>query len=169
MKIIIGVIIAIVLIAGGYYLFDGGEEIEERATGLDESLRPIEDLNEIVVDENNQDSDSEADTETPSEHTIEFTSSGYSPSTLTINKGDTVTFINNADTKTWPASNVHPTHTIYPNSDIKKCGTSVEDSIFDACRGLEKGETYSFTFNEVGSWQYHDHLSSNKKGTIIVQ
>ena len=88
--------------------------------------------------------------------------SGFSPNSITINKRDTVTFINNADTKTWPASNVHPTHTIYPNSDIKKCGTSVEDSIFDACHGLEKGETYSFTFNEVGSWQYHDHFSSSK-------
>ena len=32
-----------------------------------------------------------------------------------------------------------------------------------------KEETYTFTFNELGSWNYHDHRSASKKGTVIVQ
>jgi plastocyanin len=105
----------------------------------------------------------------PKEYTVEITSSGFSPSTLEINKGDTVTWINMIDTKSWPASANHPTHTVYPGSDIKKCGTSEEAGIFDACRGLAKGESFSFTFNDVGSWGYHDHLSARTRGTIIVK
>ena len=101
--------------------------------------------------------------------TVEHTSSGFVPDTLSINRGDIVTFTNKIPTKTWPASDVHPTHTIYPDSDIDKCGTEEEVTIFDACKGLEEGESYSFTFDEPGTWRYHDHLKPGRTGTIIVQ
>ncbi|MEK6824273.1 MAG: hypothetical protein AABY02_00300, partial [Nanoarchaeota archaeon] len=63
----------------------------------------------------------------------------------------------------------HPSHKNYPGSDIAKCGTSEASTIFDACKGLAQGESYSFTFNEVGSWNYHDHLNPNLRGTVIVE
>ena len=69
----------------------------------------------------------------------------------------------------WPASALHPTHTVYPGSDIQKCGTSEGDKIFDSCTGLNKGESFSFTFNEKGDWRYHDHLNPNLNGVITVQ
>lgn len=103
-----------------------------------------------------------------STHDIEITSSGFSPRTLTINAGDTVTWTNKDSRRHWPASASHPTHTIYPGSSISKCGTSAESEIFDACRGLSAGESYSFIFSEKGTWQYHDHLSTSRTGTIIV-
>lgn len=106
--------------------------------------------------------------ENPKTYTIEITSSGFSPNTLEINFGDVVTFINQGSSSSWPASAIHPTHTLYPNSGINKCGTTEEINILDACQGLANGETYSFTFNEVGTWNYHDHLRPNMKGTIIV-
>ncbi|MDP3992314.1 MAG: plastocyanin/azurin family copper-binding protein [Nanoarchaeota archaeon] len=99
---------------------------------------------------------------------IEITSSGFTPGTLTINKGDTVTWINMDTEPHWPASAFHPYHTVYPGSDIKKCGTAEESTIFDACQNLAPGESYSFTFNEVGSWGFHDHLNANSFGKIIV-
>lgn len=106
--------------------------------------------------------------EAPNSYTVEITSSGFSPNSLTINAGDTVVFVNQDSRSGWPASVIHPTHTVYPNSNINKCGTNEEIDIFDSCRGLEEGESYSFTFNEVGTWGYHNHLISSKKGTIIV-
>ena len=104
----------------------------------------------------------------PTANVIEITSSGFTPSELTISKGETVTWINRDTEEHWPASAMHPTHTVYPGSDIKKCGTSEEGNIFDACRGLAPGEIWSFTFNEVGSWDYHDHLVNGLFGKIIV-
>src|SRR3989344_4210357 len=68
----------------------------------------------------------------------------------------------------WPASAMHPTHTVYSGSGIEKCGTSEEGNIFDACRGLKQDESWSFTFNEKGEWNYHDHLTTGLYGKAIV-
>ena len=108
--------------------------------------------------------------ETPSAtHTIEITRDGFNPSTSTISKGDTVNFINKQAIASWPASAVHPTHKVYPGSDINKCDTAEQSDTFDACRRLSQEETFSFTFNERGNWRYHDHLNPTTTGTITVQ
>lgn len=87
--------------------------------------------------------------------TITYTDSGFSPTTLTIKSGDTVVFKNNGSKDFWPASAIHPTHTIYPE--------------FDAKKGIAPGATYSFTFTRIGSWKYHNHLNPSLTGTITVQ
>ncbi|OGY91672.1 MAG: hypothetical protein A3H70_01375 [Candidatus Komeilibacteria bacterium RIFCSPLOWO2_02_FULL_48_11] len=97
-----------------------------------------------------------------------FTENGYEPASLTVKKGETATFTNTAANPTWPASAKHPTHTVYPGSDIAKCGTPEAANIFDACKGLSEGASWSFTFNEAGTWNYHDHLNPTKFGKIVV-
>lgn len=106
--------------------------------------------------------------EIPPLNTIEFNSNGLNPSDLIINKGNTITWLNKDSVEHWPASAFHPTHTVYPESDIKKCGTSEEKNIFDACRGLKQGESFVFKFNEKGTWYYHDHLDPSLHGKITV-
>ena len=101
--------------------------------------------------------------------TISMTDTGFVPANVTIAVGETVTFVNDAQASKWPASDVHPTHRSYPGSDIAKCSGTELDAIFDACRGLATGEEYSFTFTEVGSWKYHDHLRASHGGTITVE
>ncbi len=86
--------------------------------------------------------------------TITYTASGFTPSTLTIKKGTMVTFVNNSSNSFWPASAPHPSHTDYVG--------------FDAKQAIVAGQTWSFTFDKVGTWKYHDHLSPTKTGTIIV-
>jgi plastocyanin len=102
-------------------------------------------------------------------HTVEITSKSFVPGVITIAVGDTVTFVNKHSAKSWPASNVHPSHTRYPGSSITKCGTDDESMIFDACKGLAEGEEYSFTFDEEGVWEYHDHLNSRFGGSVVVR
>jgi len=92
----------------------------------------------------------------------------YVPMEVTIKQGETITFINKGKNDHWPASNIHPTHTIYPGSDIRKCGTIEEKNIFDACSGIKPGASYSFKFDQIGSWRFHDHLYPELHGTIIV-
>lgn len=95
-------------------------------------------------------------TPTPVTHTMNYTDSCYSPVNLTIKKGDTVKFVNTASSRSmWPASNNHPSHTLY--------------SEFDASGSIAPGGTYSFTFNKTGAWGYHDHLRSSCTGVITVQ
>jgi plastocyanin len=88
-------------------------------------------------------------------HTIVRTNEGYEPSTLTILQGDTVEFINQSNDFHWPASDLHPTHGIYP--------------AFDPLRPVAVGEVWSFRFQEVGEWKFHDHLHANEVGIITVQ
>lgn len=95
--------------------------------------------------------------------TVEITSTVFSPISMTIKAGDTLTFVNKDSSFHWPASAVHPTHSVYPES-----GGCI-GSKFDACKGLAQGESWSFTFNQKGTWGYHDHLNPGLTGTIIVQ
>lgn len=102
---------------------------------------------------------------------IEMSDSGFSPKEITIKQGTAVVFkaVGSGSNGYWPASAIHPTHTIYPGSDIAKCGTSEEKGIFDACRGYTQGEWWEFQFNKVGEWRYHDHLNAKNFGVITVE
>ena len=84
-----------------------------------------------------------------------MTGSGFSPSTLTIRQGDTVKFVNDSSKDYWPASNPHPIHTGYPG--------------FDALTVVRPGGSWSFTFDRVGRFGYHSHLSPQTKGVIVVK
>lgn len=99
---------------------------------------------------------------------VTYTDSGFSPDIVTVNAGDTVTFLNSSTGSFWPASADHPTHTVYPGSGIKKCSSAAEE-VFDACSPVASGGTYSFVFTEVGSWEYHDHLNAGQGGTVVVK
>lgn len=86
---------------------------------------------------------------------IELQKDGFHPSKLVIREGDTVTFSSNTGEAFWPASNLHPTHTDYPALDPKK--------------PVAPDDTWSFTFNEAGTYAFHDHIRSIFNGEIIVE
>jgi len=95
---------------------------------------------------------------------VTFSDAGFSPATVTVKKGETVRWTNNSSESVWPASAAHPTHAVYP----QKSSTDCFGSSFDACKGLANGESWDFTFTEVGTWKYHDHLKVSKFGTVVV-
>ena len=86
--------------------------------------------------------------------TVLMKKDSFDPETITIKKGTTVEFKNVDTLDKWPASNIHPTHTIYPE--------------FDPLQPINPGSSWSFTFNKVGKWSDHDHLDPSIRGTIIV-
>lgn len=88
---------------------------------------------------------------------IDITSAGFSPADITVKSGTVVTFKNLDTAPHWPASNPHPTHTDLPG--------------FDALKALANGESYSFTFTQVGKWGFHDHLNpaTNHGSVTVVQ
>lgn len=95
---------------------------------------------------------------------ITYTKDGFSPRDVTIAPGTRVRFLNDSEEGTWPASGIHPTHTLYPEKEETDClGSS-----FDACRDLEKGEFYDFTFYYEGRWPFHDHEHAYHTGSITV-
>ncbi len=89
-----------------------------------------------------------------SEVTVTLTSSGFVPQDLYVSRNTKVTFRSTVARQFWPASNLHPFHTIYP--------------AFDPKRPLDPNETWSFVFDKDGRWNYHDHMNPVVTGSIIV-
>lgn len=92
---------------------------------------------------------------TPPKNTIVLTEDGFHPRVLTVNENDTVTFVNGRDKYFWPATDFHPTHTLFP--------------AFDAGEPLAPGASYTFTFKKSGVYPFHDHLSAFYFGIIRVK
>ena len=85
---------------------------------------------------------------------IEMVPDGFIPSEITIDINSSVIFVNKDKQARWPASNVHPTHEIYPE--------------FDPRKPIPPGESWAFNPKKVGEWKFHDHIFSHMRGTIIV-
>lgn len=97
------------------------------------------------------------------EKVIIYTDAGYSPSPLKIKAGETVVFKNESSRAMWPASAMHPTHKDYPTT-----GGCI-GSTFDACKGVQPGESWLFQFDIAGDWNYHNHLNPKDFGAIAVE
>lgn len=74
----------------------------------------------------------------------------FSPSQITVTKGSTVTWTNNDST----------THTVV--DDLSNVGGPSSGNILP-------GQTYSFTFDKTGSFQYHCSIHPSMRGTIVVK
>ena len=93
-------------------------------------------------------------TQTSSALVVTYTDKGFSPSSLTIKKGQTVKFINDSSNKMWVAANPFPSSSEYP--------------AFNAKSGVASGSSWSFTFDKTGVWFYHNHFSPAQGGKIVV-
>tara|TARA_Y100000310_G_scaffold314332_1_gene363586 strand:+ start:451 stop:915 length:465 start_codon:yes stop_codon:yes gene_type:complete len=98
---------------------------------------------------------------------VTITDEGYSPKELSLVAGEIVVFKNDSSRPVWTASAVHPTHTVYPESDIRDCNS--DKVMFDSCSGVDPEGMWEFQFNEVGEWGYHNHLNPSNTGKITVQ
>lgn len=86
---------------------------------------------------------------------IHMTKNGFEPQNLTVNLGDIVIFENIDSKDHWPASNIHPTHSIYPE--------------FDPRKSIKPSKDWSFKFDKSGNWRFHDHLYPDSTGVITVK
>jgi plastocyanin len=94
---------------------------------------------------------------------------GYEPNNITVEQGTVVIFENESEAEHWPASDEHPSHADYSGTTLEEhCSEQNENKSFDSCRGIRSGETWSFTFEKIGTHSYHDHLWPHLVGTITV-
>lgn len=86
---------------------------------------------------------------------VRMNAEGFFPESVRIKKGQSVTWLNEGGQPHWPASDLHPTHGIYPE--------------FDPQEPITPGESWTFTFTKLGVWRYHDHLRPILRGIIEVR
>lgn len=85
---------------------------------------------------------------------VEITKEGFTPQEASVDTGSTIIFINKDSFSHWPASNVHPTHDLYPEFDPKS--------------PVKPAQSWAFKPKKAGEWKYHDHLSPHLRGIVIV-
>ena len=143
-KTIIAIIIVAVIVLGGYFLLRSGDKV---LVPPGTTYRPTTSVPQ---------------TSTAEKNVVTYTDSGYSPATLQVKKGETVTFKNQSSQSMWTASAAHPTHRVYPTTG------GCLGSTFDACKGVQSGNSWSFKFDIAGTWKYHNHLDPSDTGIIYV-
>lgn len=89
-----------------------------------------------------------------SETVITYSNSGYSPATITVKNGTTVTIKNTSGHTMQFDSDPHPAHTTNEELNVEKVGA---------------GESQTFVVKRTGTFGYHNHLNPSETGTIIVQ
>ncbi|PIR44487.1 MAG: hypothetical protein COV10_04505 [Candidatus Vogelbacteria bacterium CG10_big_fil_rev_8_21_14_0_10_51_16] len=151
---IIAVIVVVVLIALGLWFNANNQpEIQPLPEPLDATLSelPTGESNGVKLDGS---ADLEVTTENIGNHTITYSGSSFSLSSLEAKIGDTVTFVNNGSASLRVASNPHPVHSDHPEFDS---GT------------LAPGSSWAFTFSKTGTYGFHNHLNPGAAGQITVR
>ena len=107
-----------------------------------------------------------AGTAAPTSAAVTFNGHAFSPANVTIAQGGTVTFTSTGGNM-WVASDPHPIHNGYDGTTQEQhCAPGYAGAApFDQC---VPGTSFTFTFNKVGTWGYHDHLSASLGGTVTV-
>ena len=80
--------------------------------------------------------------------TVDITAAGFTPKTVTIDFGDTVT---------------------WTNKDSANHQVLADQLAFPTSPVLSPNQTYSYTFAKSGSFSYRDALNTNRRGTVVVR
>lgn len=153
------ILLLIIVIGGGWYVLSrpmtteapGATDDQAAATTTPDMTKP-------------------AESAAPAPITVTYTDQGFSPKSVSIAQGQTVTWVNNTSHNMWVASAKHPEHTGYDGTNREAhCAASYTGAKpFDECAQAAPGASYSFTFTKAGTWPYHDHVNATMFGSVVV-
>ena len=86
--------------------------------------------------------------------TITYSDTGFSPSTLTVKSGDSVTVTNISSSELQMESDPHPAHT--DNGDLN-------------AGEIQSSQSKTFTVTKTGTFGYHNHLKPDAQGSITIK
>jgi plastocyanin len=85
---------------------------------------------------------------------IRLTNGGFYPASTTIKPNTRIVWVNDTEDKATVNSDDHPTHAKFKLLNLGE---------------FDKGQAIQTILSESGTYTYHNHLSPEVKGTIIVQ
>lgn len=152
------IIVLIIVVAGGwYFLSDTKVKAPNTQTSTTNQMPIISSTTTDMVVET-----------APSDATVAYTEKGFSPKSIAVTLGTTVTFVNQSSEGMWVASAAHPTHIIYSGISLNQHCPDTTNAAFDECAAVASGDSFSFTFNKEGTWKYHNHMNASQTGVVIV-
>lgn len=170
-KVVIGIIVIIILVGGAYVLLSQNASPAPTNQNTQPSATQTGDTQQAPTNNSGTSASGGVSVSVgntpPMTATVSYNGSSFSPSSITVAKGGTVTFSDTAGSM-WLASDPHPTHTGYDGTSRNThCATGYSGpKPFDQC---STGSSYTFTFTKTGSFGYHDHMNSGAHGTVVVQ
>lgn len=139
--LLIGIIVVVVIIIiGGFLIFRGG--------GTSSSAMTPPPIPNVPTPSVNNPTPSNSGSSGAATHSVDIANFAFSPASLTINAGDSVTWTNKDSTA----------HTVTSDS-----GSELNSGT------LRPGDTYSQTFNTKGEFDYHCSIHTSMKAKVIVQ
>ena len=139
--LLIGAVVVLIAIAGAAALVTGSKDDTANETGTSQTTT-----------NNSQSSDSSESgtSEVAATTAVTIENLTYSPATIRVKVGDTVT---------------------WTNQDSTQHNVVADDPSSDAPDGplLSKGETYKFTFTKAGTYNYHCTPHPQMQATVIVE
>ena len=170
MKNLLWVLVVIIILGAGYWFLKGSSSTSPSAQNTETQMPQGTDTNTQPSGQTSNSGDTSVNVDvsgsvstTPSSAKVSYDGKAFSPSSVTIKKGGTVTWSGPATMDV--ASGQHPTHTVYDGTSRSEHCAAGATASFDECKG---GSAYSFTFNKVGTWSYHDHANASAFGKVVV-
>jgi amicyanin len=142
---VIAVVVVVIIAIAAWILFANKDSYNKNNNGSQYGNNNNSATNQPPAANNNTSTNG---TQSESSGKVTIANMAFSPSQITVNKGDTVTWTNNDSM----------THTV----------TSDTGSELDS-GDIQPGSTYSHTFNQAGSFQYHCSIHPSMRGTIVVK
>ncbi|MEX1027362.1 MAG: hypothetical protein WD049_05055 [Candidatus Paceibacterota bacterium] len=157
-KGIVTVVVIIFVIGLGIFFLSQSDE-----AGTGESATSTDEMNEQET--SNGAADADGANGSDDQAVVRYTAGGFEPGSVVIEQGETVQFVNESGRDMWVASAMHPTHEAYAGTTLREhCPDG--SGAFDQC---EVGDQFSFTFEQVGEWNYHNHANASHFGTVVVE
>ncbi len=142
----IAIVVVLVLIIGGWLLTRPSQQVSQTPQATD---NPVSTSTPASTSTATPDA-----AMTAQKNLVKISSDGFTPKSITIKLGDTITWTN-VDTENHTVnSDNHPTHLLYPFLNLGK---------------ILPGESKSVTPATAGTFTYHDHLNPSLTGSITVQ
>lgn len=140
MRNIIIAVVIVALLGLGYFVFFAGKNNNNSSTSTSSNS-------------------STSDSTEPAQDKVTVTyGNGFSPTSAVLKSGGTVTWVNKSGSQIQIGVDPHPTHT------GDKAITGGEFTL-----DLNDKESKAITVTKTGTFSYHNHLESDKTGTIIVK
>jgi amicyanin len=157
-RVLTVIVVAVLLVGGAIAVIIGSRNNESTDTDnqSDSTVsqpgnESAQDMDMPAQDSQNQGTGATDSTNAASQATNQVTISSFafSPKTITVKAGTTVTWTNN---------------------DSVEHDVVADDASADGPKSelLSKGETYSFTFQKAGTYNYHCTPHPNMQGTVVV-
>lgn len=86
---------------------------------------------------------------------VDITSAGFVPSTISVNVGQAVVWTNQDTAAHTVASDPYPSDNALPS--------------LNSVQKLSTNDSYTYIFNQKGTYTYHDNLNLSLEGSVIVK